>query len=159
MKFALTLCFILFSGVAAASLSGEVIHVSDGDTVRLLVGKETIRIRLFGIDAPESKQAWGGKSRDKLRALVYRKKVRIIGGKKDRYGRVLGTIMLGDVNVNKEMVRSGMAWVYRQYNKDKSWVRIEEQARREKRGLWQEKRPVAPWDYRRQKREKSNSNR
>lgn len=139
----------------AAVLQGKVIHVSDGDTVDVLAGKETIRIRLDGIDAPETRQAWGTRSRDALRQLVYQQRVEVITGKKDRYGRVLGTIIKDGLNVNLEMVRMGMAWVYRQYSQDLDFLVAEAEAREQKRGLWQDKQPVAPWDYRRLKREQA----
>jgi micrococcal nuclease len=148
-------CLIL--PVWAASLSGEVIKVQDGDTVDVLVNRKPVRIRLAEIDAPEKKQPFGERSRQTLISLVYRKQVTVAVQNKDRYGRVVGTIYLQGSNINKEMVRKGMAWAYKDYLKDLDYVTIQDQARAAKRGLWADKSPQAPWAYRKAKRDKHAS--
>lgn len=135
----------------AMLMTGEVIRVMDGDTVEVLVKKNKVRIRLAEIDAPEKAQAFGERSRQLLNDLVYRKEVIVIDHGKDRYGRVLGTLIYRDDNVNKIMVKQGMAWVYRQYSKDKEMVVLENEARLHRRGLWADAHPVAPWEFRKQR--------
>nr|QHR93708.1 hypothetical protein [uncultured bacterium] len=79
-----------------------------------------MRVRLAQIDAPEKRQAFGTRSRQALSSLVFRQSVTVADAGRDRYGRVLGTVYVSGVNVNAEMVRQGMAWVYRQYATDRS---------------------------------------
>jgi endonuclease YncB( thermonuclease family) len=80
---------------------------------------------------------------------VFRKTVQVSEEGNDRYGRVIGTIHLGDLNVNAQMVREGMAWVYRKYSKDKMLYELEDQAKVHRLGLWADPSPEAPWAYRR----------
>lgn len=74
---------------------------------------------------------------------------------KDRYGRILGEVHLGDRHINLEMVQEGMAWHYKQYSKSKELADAEIEARKAKKGLWLDKEPVSPWDFRKIEREKS----
>jgi len=92
-----------------------------------------------------------------LAELVFRKAVRIDEAGRDRYGRVVGTIYVGDLNVNAQMLRQGMAWVYRQYANDKMLYELESQAKKRGLGLWADPDPIAPWDYRRNKRGEQTS--
>ena len=104
------------------------------------------------IYAPEKRQAFGTRSRQALARLVFRQSGRVGETGRDRYGRVIGTVYLGNVDVNAQMVREGMAWVYRQYAKDKVLYELESQARGRRLGLWVDPDPVAPWEYRRDRR-------
>lgn len=109
------LTILLFIGLNsyAAMLSGKVIHISDGDTVHLLTpDKVTHKIRLNDIDAPESKQAFGNKSKENLKKYIYQKNVVVEYKNKDRYGRILGTIYLNNKDINLQQVKDGYAWVY-----------------------------------------------
>ena len=146
---------LAFCGVAHADLHGSVVAILDGDTIDVLVDRKPLRVRLSQIDAPEKRQAFGTRSRQVLAELVFRKTVRVAEEGHDRYGRVIGTIHVGDLNVNAQMVREGMAWVYRQYARDKRLYELEDQAKVRRLGLWADPDPVAPWEYRRAKREHS----
>jgi endonuclease YncB( thermonuclease family) len=128
---------LLFSLPAlAAELRGEVVGISDGDTLTLLTtDRQQVRVRLAGIDAPESRQPWGSWAQQALSALVFRKTVVVMVQDTDRYGRTVGTVWVDRLNVNAEMVRQGHAWVYRQYLRDRSLLALEE-ARQARRGLW-----------------------
>ncbi|MFQ1008930.1 thermonuclease family protein [Gilliamella apicola] len=126
--------------------------VIDGDTVDILtIKKQKIRVRLLDIDAPESNQAYGNKSKQYLASLIAGKKVFVKSSKKDIYKRTLGTIFLNKVNINAKMVESGYAWAYRYKGvaNNKLMVKIEAKAKQSKKGLWQDKKPIAPWDFRR----------
>ncbi|WP_299702131.1 thermonuclease family protein [uncultured Pontibacter sp.] len=130
----------------------RVVGVKDGDTFELLRGGQTVTVRLYGIDTPEKNQAYGQRAKQFASDLAFGKNVRLIEHNKDRYGRTVGTIILPDGrNLNEEMVREGYAWHYTAYSKDKNLANLEADARRFKRGLWQDPNPIAPWDFRKQK--------
>jgi micrococcal nuclease len=130
----------------------KVIAVKDGDTMDLLRNGKTITVRLYGIDSPEKAQAYGQRSRQFASDLSFGKQVRLIEHTKDRYGRTVGTIILPDgSNLNEELVRNGFAWHYKAYSKDKTLENLEADARRFKRGLWQDPNPVPPWEFRKNK--------
>ncbi|MGD9577955.1 MAG: thermonuclease family protein [Syntrophorhabdus sp.] len=109
------------------------------------------RIRLYGVDCPEKPQAFGKKAKRFISGLVYRKKVRVVVEDIDRYGRAVGSVYAGGTFVNEEMVRNGYAWVYRKYCKRSfcsDWLTLERQARQNRLGLWKDKDPIPPWDFR-----------
>jgi len=136
----------------AENLSGRVVAISDGDTFTLLtVDKHQIKIRLAEIDAPESAQPYGNRSKQALSGLIFGKDVRVAVQTIDRYGRTVGRPYVGDLDVSEEMIRSGAAWVYRQYVIDKGLFEIESEAQAARRGLWAlpEAEQIAPWDWRR----------
>lgn len=134
----------------AASITGKVVGVSDGDTVTVLTSaKESVKVRLHGIDAPESKQAFGARAKEELSTLVFGKIVTVEVKEKDRYGRSVGRVTADGIAVNVELVRRGFAWWYRDYaKKDIELSTAEAKARNAKLGLWADKAPVAPWDFR-----------
>jgi endonuclease YncB( thermonuclease family) len=143
-------CTLGFASAARADFAGPVIAILDGDTIDVLIDRQPVRVRLAQIDAPEKRQAFGTRSRQALSALVFRQSVTVADAGRDRYGRVLGTVYVSGVNVNAEMVRQGMAWVYRQYATDRSLFALEGEARAGRRGLWADPSPVPPWQFRRQ---------
>jgi endonuclease YncB( thermonuclease family) len=139
---------------ADKSITGKVVKVTDGDTVTLLTpDNKQEKIRLDGIDAPEKKQDYGEKSRQYLASLIAGKTVRVKYRSKDRYGRILGTVYVGNRNVNEEMVRKGLAWQYR-YNNSKNLARLQAEAKARKLNIWSAKSPVDPYDYRKNRRKK-----
>lgn len=136
-------------------LTGKVVHIADGDTLTVLdADKVQHKIRLYGIDAPEKAQAFGTKAKEALGEKVHEKTVRVVWKEHDRYGRIVGDVYLRDRNINLELVQNGFAWWYRQYAKDsKALEKAEAEARKERRGLWHDKNPEPPWEFRRQKRD------
>lgn len=155
MKIALLFLFLCISGVVtAAEIVGKVVRVSDGDTIVILTDdKAQHRIRLAQIDAPESKQPWGAKSKQALIDKIAGKMARVAVTDTDRYGRSIGTVFVNGVNINTDQVARGNAWVYRQYLTDMSLLQVEKQARESKRGLWAlpDAQRVAPWEWRKRK--------
>lgn len=140
---------------AGTLLTGKVVGVSDGDTFRLLGEEnETIRVRLHGVDAPEKGQDYGTQSRQVLSDLIFPKQVDVIRKSKDRYGRIIGIVFADGVNVNEELLRQGLVWHYTDYDKNDSWALFEKQAREQKRGLWNQPNPTAPWQWRKERRQK-----
>ena len=147
-----TLLFLLFSASHAAELTGRVVGIADGDTFTLLTAdKQQVKIRLAEIDAPESGQPYGNKSRQALSSLVFEKDVRVVVQTTDRYGRTVGRPYVGNLDVCAEMVRIGAAWAYREYLRDKTLLTLESDAKAEKRGLWglSEAQNMPPWEWRR----------
>ncbi len=137
-------------------LIGKVIKVSDGDTITLLTDdKVSHKVRLNDIDAPEKKQPFGSKSRDNLASYIAGEIVTVRYKSKDRYGRVLGTIYFDNLDINLQQVKNGYAWVYKQYSKNQIYYKEEQKARDLKKGLWIEKEPIAPWEFRKQKKSKN----
>jgi endonuclease YncB( thermonuclease family) len=135
----------------ADTLTGLVIAVTDGDTLRVLdAQQQQHRVRLYGIDAPESHQAFGNRSRQYLASLAFRQNVTVTYSEKDRYGRILGTVFRDRQNLNLEMVRAGMAWHYVYFAKNETdLAKAEKDARKKQLGLWADKNPIPPWDFRR----------
>ncbi len=130
----------------------KVVRIIDGDTVEVLHEKTVIKIRLEHIDSPEirSRQPFGNRAKQAVSGLCFNQNI-IVGwkGQKDRYGRYIAVLWneKGE-NVNKEMVRLGMAWHYKKYSKDKSYDLLEKEARKNKIGLWADPNPVPPWEWR-----------
>jgi micrococcal nuclease len=138
---------------ASADFTGEVVEVIDGDTIEVMRDGRSERVRLHGIDAPEKGQAFGKSSKRTASELSFGKDVTVLQHGVDKYGRTLGEVILpDDRSLNREMVRSGYAWRYRKYSNDRTLDRLETNARRSNRGLWQDDDAVAPWEYRRGKR-------
>lgn len=151
--------FIL-SGAAEASARneyhGSVVGIHDGDTITLLTEqKSTLKIRLAEIDAPETGQPYGKKSKERLSALIFNKPVKVISTEKDRYGRTIGYVYLDDQDINKEMLQQGAAWVYTKYSKTPAYKQAEKEAKEKAIGIWapNETQPIPPWDWRRIKKQ------
>jgi len=129
---------------------GQVVAVTDGDTIKVMhLGKPTT-IRLDAIDCPESGQAFGTKAKEFTAGLCFRKDVTVTPHKLDKYRRTIADVTLPDGHsLNTELVKSGFAWWYRKYAPSNSELeQLEKQARESKIGLWQEKDPLSPWDFR-----------
>jgi endonuclease YncB( thermonuclease family) len=133
---------------AWADFSGRVVGVADGDSITVLRDREPVKVRLADIDAPERAQPFGNQSRQALEALVKGQEVRVVERGRDRFHRILGKVYRGELDVNAEQVRQGMAWVLRQYARNATLDSIEAEAREQKRGLWRESGPVPPWEWR-----------
>ena len=134
-------------------LRGEISRVRDGDSLDVSVGGATLQLRLHGIDAPEHKQAYGEASKQALTRLAKGKPVRLHVKDTDRYGRNVARVQVlasgAWLDLNREMVRQGHAWVYRQFADDPQLDLLERQARLARRGLWADLRPMPPWEWRR----------
>ncbi len=141
---------------AEPALQCSVSTVHDGDSMRVRCPGErnTLRVRMHQIDAPELDQPHGIRARDHLRKLCRKGTTAVIHLQgRDQYGRLLGDVYCDDKNVNEEMVASGSAWVYERHANDKKLDRLQDEARSERRGLWATRKPVAPWRWRYQQRQ------
>ena len=160
--FIVGLCLVV-NGCWAAELAGRVVGVIDGDTIDLLTPeKQQVRVRLAGIDAPEKKQAFGTVSKQALSDLIYGRDVPVGRPTKDRYGRVVGKVLLKGVDTDLKMVELGLAWHYKQYAREQSvvdrklYAEAEDSARATRTGLWRDAEPVPPSLFRHPNRKHAN---
>lgn len=150
--FLLALPLAVFSSGSAASLQGRVTEVVDGQSFTLVSQKLPVKIRLIAVAVPEGEQSYAGSARQHLADLILNKFVVV------RYSALQGTfligqVLLGDMDVGAQMIRDGVGW----YNKADErmlselerqvYAQSQEAAHRERRGLWQEESPVAPWNF------------
>ena len=145
---------LIILATPAFGFDAKVVGVLDGDTVEVLHDNKPERIRLNGIDCPEKSQAFGRQAKEFTSDLCFGKIVEVQSHGHDRYGRTIGEIILSNgKDLNHELVAAGLAWWYKKYASDnKVLEQLEEKARREKRGLWFDENPTAPWDYRHRKK-------
>jgi endonuclease YncB( thermonuclease family) len=153
----LVLALLLMAQVAAFgedAIRVRVTGVIDGDTINVRDPRgRTATVWIDGIAAPERRQAYAARSKYSLRGLVNMRTILIVPRTIDERGRIVGKVLLGDLDIGLEQVRRGMAWYDDAADFDDSREReayedAQERAREERLGLWQAERPVAPWDYR-----------
>lgn len=152
---------------SAEILHGRVVSVADGDTVTVLDGENRQwKIRVAGIDAPEKKvhkkaygapieaQPFGNASERSLSGMVAGKPVTVEWDKRDRYGRVVGKVLVSGRDAGLAQVEAGMAWWYRKYSHEQSlddriaYSAAEDAARSARKGLWRDEDPAPPWEFR-----------
>ena len=134
--------------VSLAQFSGEVVGISDGDTITVLRDRTPIRVRLHGIDCPESGQDFGSRAKAFTSGLAFGRVVQVVPRGQDRYGRVVADVVLPDGrSLNEELVRAGLAWRYRKYAPDDgALARLEAEARAAKSASSvQRTRPLWAW--------------
>jgi endonuclease YncB( thermonuclease family) len=160
-KLGVALLLALACTANAETITGRVVGVADGDTITVLdADKMQHKIRLAGIDAPEKKQPFGNRSKASLSELAFDKTVDVETSKRDRYGRQIGKVLVNGRDVNLVQVERGIAWFYRQYQREQSpndrrlYEAAEDAARADKRGLWRDADPVPPWDWRKRQKNK-----
>ncbi|WP_300461244.1 thermonuclease family protein [Desulfobacula sp.] len=152
--FLFLIAIFLVTGIsfAQAPIKGKVVGIADGDTITVLQNNKQYIIRLYGIDTPEKGQDFGTKAKNFTSNLVFKREVKVIQKDVDRYGRIVGIVYVGEICINQEIIKAGLAWVYRQYCKDgfcRDWINLETHARKNQIGLWSHPDPVPPWEYRR----------
>jgi len=131
-------------------VSGKVIAIIDGDTYDILIpGNKTIRVRMEGIDAPEKGMPFYQKSKKHLSDLCFHKQVKIKITGVDNYKRFLAYSYLEDgKELSHEMIRAGFAWHFKRYNSDCNLSELELDAKKQRKGLWMDENPMAPWENR-----------
>jgi micrococcal nuclease len=150
------------------TIEGLVTKVSDGDTITVIADNAKLKVRLYGIDAPELEktnrrtgriskagQPYGDEAFQVLRNKVYGRLVTLEVMNVDRYRRLVAIVWLGSGNINREMVRRGLAWAYREYLARpyaSEYLDAEERARKDGLGLWRQFNPMPPWEFRKQLR-------
>lgn len=128
----------------------------DGDTFKLLTPDSTIvKVRLANIDCPEKKQPYSQKAKDFTSQAIFGKMICIEVLKKDRYKRHIANVFYNDsLNLNNQLLINGLAWHYIKYSKDTELQKMEDKARKNKIGLWQEANAIPPWEWRDDKKKK-----
>lgn len=149
----LILIFLLSNISFANDITGKVISIADGDTLTILTSdKKQVKIRLAHIDAPEKKQDFGEKSKQNLANLCFGKNAIAKIQSKDRYKRLIAEVFCDGENANLQQVKSGLAWHYKTYSKNKIYANAELEAKEQNLGLWILKNPMPPWKFRKSKK-------
>jgi endonuclease YncB( thermonuclease family) len=155
--FLATAALFFLAGCTSSPLSpfhGTVLRVHDGDTILVKDGNELRKIRLARIDAPELKQDFGLASRNRLAYLCDGKNVSVIPSAMDRDNRLIADVQLDGTSLNQQLVREGLAWWYRDFDRvDPLLEKFESDARMRHLGLWKASKPVPPWDFRKERRD------
>lgn len=162
-------CVFVAQATHALTITGIAVNVADGDTITILDGaKQQQKIRINGIDAPEKGQPFGNRSRENLTRMVHKKEVTADCNKIDRYGRHICVVQVQPadcptcgktVDVGHAQILAGLAWWYRQYAKDQTpdhrgrYESAEKEAQARKLGLWRDKSPTPPWEWRKTPKE------
>lgn len=134
----------------------KVVGITDGDTIKVLHDGKQVKIRLYGIDTPEKRQAFGNRAKRFTSDMVAGKTVKIIAMDTDLYGRTVALVLMPDdsVTLNEALVQSGYGWVYRKYCRAdfcSDWLDYEREAHDSGKGLWKDSNPIPPWEFRRRK--------
>lgn len=153
LRIALLACiFCLVPALLGAEpriITARIVGVHDGDSITALAaGNVQLKVRLEGIDAPELKQPFSQQAKQALSTMVFGKTVSLHVTGRDRYKRTLAVVVADGVNVNLALVRLGLAWRYEAYSKDAALLIAQNEARAAKRGLWADRAPVPPWEWR-----------
>ncbi len=144
----------VFPVFAAEPFVAAVQKVIDGDSLQVVSVKDTIEVRLYGIDCPEYRQPYSNVARKMTRKKVSGRKVLVQPEYYDKYQRLVAIVHFGDDTLNEELVRAGLAWVSPYFCRKEicsEWQQLENSAREAKRGLWKEKQPVPPWQWKKMK--------
>jgi len=147
----LLLSLLVLASAPVHAWTGQVVAVTDGDTIKVLQDGIETKVRLYGVDAPEKKQAFGQKAKDFTASLVAGKMVNVEPVDQDRYGRIIGLVTVAGRSLNEELIKNGFAWVYRQYCRREEcsiWATEESQAKSARVGLWADPAPIPPWGWR-----------
>ncbi len=133
----------------AGQIAGKVTHIAAGDSISIYYKGKEWKIRLAGIDTPEIGQPYGNQAKKFTSMMVFAQTVTINTKGMDRYGRTIAEVRLKDgQNLEHELLRNGLAWRYKRYSKNKTLDALEKEARAAKLGLWSDRKPVPPWEWR-----------
>lgn len=147
------LIFFFIPFFSFSQIKGKVIKVKDGDTIVILDDTKTQHtIRVADIDCPEYKQPFSKKGKHFVSDEIYLKQVEIEKKTIDRYGRVVGYVLYDNKNLSEELLKQGLAWHYVKYSTSLNFQELEDKAKKLKKGLWSDPYPIAPWEWRRNKR-------
>lgn len=135
------------------TFKGKVIGVKDGDTIEVLKDDNPIVIRLADIDCPEKSQPFGSNAKKFTSDFCFAREVTVISkGKYDRYKRLIATIKIDSISLNKLLVLNGYAWHFKKYSDNNEFAILEQQARQLKKGLWADNNSIPPWEWRKPKK-------
>ncbi len=141
--------FLVFFLLNLHADSYFVTKVIDGDTIEVRQEKRNYKVRLSEIDAPEINQRFGTESKNFLASLILNEEIELIYTTEDRYGRIVAKIYKDNKDINRSMVRNGLAWVYDYYVEDQSLYNDQNLAKKNSFNIWSEASPTPPWVFRR----------
>jgi micrococcal nuclease len=146
----LSLSFYDYPKQTTIEITGKVISVKDGDTIKILYNGKALTIRLAHVDCPEKKQPFGAAAKKFTSSKCYGQTVTVQHENKyDRNKRLIGVVINAKgENINTALVKTGLAWHFKKYSTQKEYAALENTARQNKTGLWADKNPVAPWEWR-----------
>ena len=133
----------------ASAAAAPVASVASGDTLTVIEGSRSIKIRLANIDAPEPRQPYANHSRRSLTALCSGKDAKYDILYTDRQQQAIAIVHCNGINASRHQVEKGMAWVYDKYNNDEALPALQQKARNARIGIWQDSVVTPPWEYRR----------
>jgi len=135
--------------IESINSTSNIVKVIDGDTYDILIDKVQTRIRMEGIDAPERGMDFYKKSKEYLGQLCIGQQIKLVGEKKDQYGRLIAKSYLPDGReLGEEMVKADMAWHFKKYSNDMTLNDLEIEVRNQRIGLWSIPNPEPPWEHR-----------
>jgi endonuclease YncB( thermonuclease family) len=150
----LALLAIIHAAASGDTLQGRVVGITDGDTLTVLAAGHPFKVRLAGIDAPERRQRFGHAARQALAAATFDKSVVVLFHKRDRYGRLVGKVLVDGKDSSLALLEAGLAWHYLAFAREQeprdreAYAYAEQHARRDRRGLWAQPTPQPPWQFR-----------
>jgi micrococcal nuclease len=136
---------------AGEQFTGQVVGITDGDTISVMREGRAVRVRLEGIDCPEKGQEFSQRAKQFTSDMVFGKAVTVAVRDIDRYGRLVARVSFNGEDVSLALVRSGLAWHFTRYSSDPQLATAETVAKFGKVGLWSHTNPIAPWEFRRSK--------
>lgn len=154
--FIFLLTFFISFNCYSQTLTGKVIAITDGDTFKLFTNDSIVhRVRLASIDCPEKKQPFSKRAKQFASDAIFGKEVRVEVFSKDRNGRLIANVHYStNLILNEELLKCGLAWHFIKYSEDAALKQMEDEARAAGLGLWQDKDPVPPWEWRASKKKK-----
>jgi endonuclease YncB( thermonuclease family) len=151
MKILQYILWLLLIPAPLIAWEGKVVEVIDGDSIVVLQENRRVHVQLAAIDCPEMNQPWGEKARQLTAYLTFGNQVIVWPAYEDSDGQYFAFVFTEDINLNKALLRAGLAWHYRKYSRDPLLTALEMEARAAKKGLWSDPKPVAPWEFREQR--------
>ncbi len=154
------IALLLFPVLLSAQTVARVVGIKDGDTVVVLLkGNVQKTLRLAEVDCPESRQPFGKNAKKFTSSEIFGKSITYVETDTDRYGRSIAKVYYDNGKyLSAELIKVGLGWWYFNYSKDKSLGDLQEVAKNQKLGLWQDVHAIAPWEYRKQQRNKIKKN-
>ena len=152
MKY-LYIFLLFFSNIVFAQISGKVIGIKDGDTVVILLeGNIQKTLRVAEVDSPENSQPFGKNAKQFTSDQIFGKQINFIETDTDRYGRTIAKIYYDNKYLSAEIIKSGFGWWYYHYSNDKNLEMLEDEASKNKIGLWSDPNSIPPWEWRKLKK-------
>ena len=154
MKLLRYIIWILLIPAPLFAWEAKVVEVIDGDSVIVFHENRRVQVQLAAVDCPEMDQPWGKKAKQFTSYLTYGNQVVVWPAYEDSGGQLFAFVFTDDINLNKALLRAGLAWHYRKYSRDPLLTALEMEARAEIKGLWGDLNPIPPWEFRKQRSDK-----